>query len=95
MYLYFETSNNEYRLLADNIQGKIDEVVSDAMDRRISKIINKFLKEHNFKSYYTRVWQEDDNNVRFDVGSHTEFFIVSTEEKEIIEDLRDKYRKIK
>lgn len=36
-------------------------------------IINKFLEEHNYTSYYMRIWSE--NGVMwFDVGSHTEFF---------------------
>ena len=40
-----------------------------------SDIIHDFLKEHNYKSYYTRRWyDEDEGCVWFDVGSHTEFF---------------------
>ena len=27
-----------------------------------------------FKSYYTRIWETDDGLVKYDVGSHTEFF---------------------
>ena len=41
----------------------------------VNKEINKFLDDHNFKSYYTRVWEENGRLV-FDVGSHTEFFIL-------------------
>lgn len=36
-------------------------------------IIQVFLDEHNFKSYYFRSW-DSDNGKRIDVGSHTEFF---------------------
>lgn len=35
--------------------------------------INAFLEEHNFTSYYTRIWNTDAYTV-LDVGSHTEFF---------------------
>ena len=37
------------------------------------KKIHDFLDQHNYKSYYTRVWQKDDE-VWYDVGSHSEFF---------------------
>ena len=58
-------------------------------------MIDKFLKEHKFKSYYTRIQREYDNpcckidktKIRyvFDVGSHTEFFILDTKGKQIEE----------
>lgn len=38
-----------------------------------------FLKQYNYKSYYTRNWiqeHEDFSDIMFDVGSHTEFFAV-------------------
>lgn len=35
--------------------------------------ISDFLKEHNYKSYYTRSWREGDHIV-YDVGSWSEFF---------------------
>lgn len=38
------------------------------------KIIYDFLKEHNYKSYYTRTREIDENHTWVDVGSHTEFF---------------------
>ena len=41
----------------------------------VNKEIDKFLDDHNFKSYYTRVWEENGRLI-FDVGSHTEFFIL-------------------
>ena len=59
------------------------------------KMIDKFLEEHNFKSYYIRIQKEYDNpyykidktktRYVFDVGSHTEFFILNTEGKQIEE----------
>ena len=39
------------------------------------KIMKKFMDDHNFTSYYTRVWFAD-GYTWYDVGSHTEFFLV-------------------
>lgn len=60
--LYFKRSNGELILLAENINN----------DEAFKKIHN-FLDQHNYKSYYTRVWQKDDT-VWYDVGSHSECF---------------------
>lgn len=64
MKLFFQSSNGNERVIAD-----VDTWCSACSE------INKFLDEHNFKSYYKRLWQEN-NRVYVDVGSHTEFFIV-------------------
>ena len=40
------------------------------------KVINDFLTDHNYKSYYTRTWKKDDKTTVVDVGSHTEFFYI-------------------
>ena len=40
------------------------------------KVINDFLTDHNYKSYYTRTWKKDDKTTIIDVGSHTEFFYI-------------------
>lgn len=61
--LYFINSRDEYKLLKENVTW--DECFT---------LIAEFLKEHNFKSYYTRTWKTDEG-VKFDVGSHTEFFL--------------------
>ena len=42
----------------------------------VNEVINHFLKEHNFKSYYSRMWVSEPGHLKIDVGSHTEFFIV-------------------
>lgn len=62
MKLYFRGSNGKERVIAE--PSNVDEV---------SKEIKKFINDHNFKSYYTRVWEEN-GRLKFDVGSHTEFF---------------------
>lgn len=60
--LYFQRANGEHRLLA-----------IDVTEQEAFKEMNRFMDEHNFKSYYTRSWEEDDVKI-YDVGSWTEFF---------------------
>lgn len=64
MKLFFQNSKGEERL-----------IVEPANREEVNKEINKFLDDHSFKSYYTRVW-EADGRLILDVGSHTEFFIL-------------------
>lgn len=62
MKLYFQNSRGVERLIAE--ASNREEVVKE---------INKFLYDHNYKSYYTRVWEED-GRLMIDVGSWSEFF---------------------
>ena len=62
--LFFQNSKGEERLIAEPLNRE-----------EVNKEINKFLDDHNFKSYYTRVWEEN-GRLKIDVGSHTEFFIL-------------------
>ena len=64
MKLFFHNSKGEERVIAEPLNRE-----------EVDKEINKLLDDHNFKSYYTRVW-EADNRLILDVGSHTEFFIL-------------------
>ena len=48
--------------------------------------INDFLDERNFKSYYQRLWIEN-NELWNDVGSHTEFFVLKEPTIEFLKDL--------
>lgn len=75
MNLYFRDSYGRKRLLASNLNSKED----------IWKHIQGFLDEHNFKSYYTRVWYADEYTW-YDVGSHTEYFMVDANLMEQYED---------
>ena len=50
-------------------------------------IIHNFLKEHNYKPYYVREWNEPDGR-HYDVGSHSEFFIWNVGDK-TVEELYD------
>jgi hypothetical protein len=61
--LYFIDSRGQYRLLESNIE-----------QNKVSRVIQSFLNDHNFKSYYTRIW-ETEKGTMYDVGSHTEFFL--------------------
>ena len=64
MKLFFQNSRGEERVIAEpSNRGEVN------------KEINKFLDDHNFKSYYTRVCEADGRLV-FDVGSPTEFFLL-------------------
>ena len=62
MTLKFENSAGVERVIAQVISE--DEVFRE---------IHKFLKEHNFRSYYIRKMYAS-GQIIYDVGSHTEFF---------------------
>jgi len=66
MILYFQNSKEIEREI-----GKPDTY------NEANEMIDKFLSDHNFTSYYSRAWKENDRYM-FDVGSHTEFFILDT-----------------
>lgn len=86
MKLYFQNSKGEERLLAEVDSYNI-----------ASKKINEFLAEHNYESYYCRIFQEVDTPLKqedktkvryvFDVGSHTEFFILEVETAEELKEI--------
>lgn len=69
MNLYFKNSKGEIRLLCKANNRKA-----------IMKKIDDFLKEHNYESFYTRMWETDNDElgscIKIDVGSWTEFFYV-------------------
>lgn len=63
MKLYFENSKGERRLIAE--PKRFEDVFKE---------INKFCEDKNFKIMYTRMWEDKDGYMVYDVGSHTEFF---------------------
>lgn len=76
MKVYFCNCYDEMRLI-----GEVNEVgeTSNEIFKAAMKIINQFLDERQYKSYYTRMWREDREGVpmtKFDVGSHSEFFYI-------------------
>lgn len=70
MKVYFENSKGKRRVIGEDANTP----------QEVMKIIQKFLDEHNYKSYYTRTWCKD-GWTWFDVGSHTEFFLCDGEVK--------------
>lgn len=65
MKLYFETSKGEKRVIAAPLS-----------EENAIEIIHAFCEERNFKIYYTRSWIDKEGLKWYDVGSHTEFFIL-------------------
>lgn len=74
-----------YRVIFQNSRQKEREIGIAKDWDTANKIINKFLDDHNFVSYYTRSWEEN-GRIWLDVGSWTEFFIL---EKITTEDIID------
>jgi hypothetical protein len=72
MKLYFIKSNRERLCLSD----------VDTEDEAI-KIINQFLKDKNYTSYYMRS-NKYDNHIQYDVGSWSEFFELHFEDGEVV-----------
>lgn len=68
MKLYFENSQGEERVIAEV-----------ANEKEAYKEINKFCEERNFEIYYVRTWMSNGRK-KYDVGSHTEFFYLATNE---------------
>ena len=82
------------KLYFRNSRGK-DRLISERKDyKEINNDINSFLKDHGFKSYYSRTWYEpkgdkttygirEEGRFIFDVGSHSEFFELYVDEEEV------------
>lgn len=68
------------KLTFKNSQGVEREIGQPNNQDGVVEIINQFLEERNYKSYYYRINQEDGKLV-YDVGSHTEFFVLYLEEE--------------
>jgi hypothetical protein len=84
--LWFENNEGKERLIAavetwKDVYHCIDEFIKQCNDNKVQR--SKEIYKENFdeskvqlfKSYYTRVWRQEDGRWRIDVGSHTEFFI--------------------
>jgi ribulose bisphosphate carboxylase small subunit len=71
-----------YRVDFENAFGKVRTINKVSTREDAFKAINKFLSDHNYKSYYTRIWFADDNKKKeiVDVGSHCEFFHIVKED---------------
>ena len=71
-----------FRVDFENGFGKVRTIGEGSTRQDAFKVINKFLSDHNYKSYYTRTWFADDNKKKeiVDVGSHSEFFHIVKED---------------
>ena len=74
MNLWFGNSYGQRRIIAE---CQNPQEVNKAIDKFIAECnaakARGTGKNHPFVRYYTRVWEED-GMVKYDVGSHTEFF---------------------
>lgn len=67
------------KVLFEDRYGRYREIGNAETKKEVNTIIYNFLKDCNFKSYYTRNWiRENESNyhVMYDIGSHSEFFFV-------------------
>ena len=73
------------KVVFENSYGERREIGRCKKQEEAMKIINNFLNEHNYKSYYCRMWvgcDEDGAYTKVDVGSWSEFFYIYTDEEE-------------
>lgn len=64
------------KLIFQNSRGE-ERVIAEPQDKKEAvKEINKFLDDHNYKSYYMNVCEDDNGRLRIDVGSWLEFFYI-------------------
>ncbi len=77
MNLFFENGYGTLKLLAENVQ---DEAQAWTI---IEKFINKCNegRANSFKINYVRTWEEC-GAIKYDVGSHSEFFLLKSDEEE-------------
>lgn len=59
-----------------NSEGKKRIIGTIGSESGAFNLINNFLAEHNYKSYYKRAWKIDDKTTVVDVGSWTEKFYI-------------------
>jgi hypothetical protein len=72
--LYFRDSHGESRVVTTNLNTM----------KEVMRHILIFIADINpyYQIHYTRRWTDDDDNIWFDVGSHTEFFVLKGEAPE-------------
>lgn len=62
----------------ENSIGVIRDIAEVSSKEDAFAEIQKFLSDHNYKSYYTRHWNENPYHTIYDVGSWSEFFHLVT-----------------
>ena len=84
MNLWFGNSYGELRIIAqcsspEEVNKAIDDFIAECNKKKHEKAVEKYGPKYSrskifpFTRYYTRIWEED-GMVKYDVGSHTEFF---------------------
>lgn len=64
-----------YKVIFQNSRHEEREIGNAVDMNGAYDVIDKFLDEHNFKSYYKRVWEEN-GRIKVDVGSWSEFMYI-------------------
>ena len=64
-----------FKVIFENSRHEEREIGTAVDMQEAYKIIDKFLEEHNFRSFYKRTWKEN-GRTKVDVGSWSEFFYV-------------------
>lgn len=76
MKLYFENSYGKRRLIAE-IEKPTD--IGPEITKFIDACNAKQPPEQRFKSYYLRSWENEDGEIVYDFGSHSQFFYLCKE----------------
>ena len=63
-------------VLFENSKGQLRVIGTADTQETAFKVIDDFLSDHNYKSYYKRTWNIDDKTTCVDVGSWSERFII-------------------
>ena len=63
-------------VLFENSKGQLRVIGTADTQEAAFKVIDDFLADHNYKSYYKRTWNTDDKATCVDVGSWSERFII-------------------
>lgn len=66
------------KLYFENKFGQLQLINKEATRENAEQLITQYVKRINpdYKIYYIRSWSESPDQVRYDVGSHTEFFLL-------------------
>lgn len=70
-----------YKVIFENSRKQEREIGTAVDMEGAYGVIDKFLEEHNFKSYYKNVCEIEKGKTRVDVGSWSEvFYIIESED---------------
>lgn len=69
------------KIIFDN--GDYERVIGNGSSyEEVVKVIKQFLRDHSYKSYYTRLWKEN-GRIKIDVGCWSQFFFVEGDQDEL------------